>query len=136
VRQVSPPISTEMHVTPYIPPLAVDVTFLDLPMLKSDQIAHAPSVAADFEHLAIRTSRTTKGALKFSLSAGVHSRLQHLQSFDVLMSSGQLHSVLMLQMLNGSNTAATGNPSQIWDGFDFFDLVSYVGTLGGVNMDQ
>ena len=27
-------------------------------------------------------------------------------------------------------------PPQIWGGFDFFDLVSYVGTLGGVNMDQ
>ena len=27
-------------------------------------------------------------------------------------------------------------PSQIWDGFDFFDLVSSVGTLGEVNMDQ
>ena len=26
--------------------------------------------------------------------------------------------------------------SQIWNGFDFFDLVSYVCTLGGVNMDQ
>ena len=27
VRQVSPPISTETHVTPYVPPLSVDVNF-------------------------------------------------------------------------------------------------------------
>jgi hypothetical protein len=46
VRKVSPPISTETHVTPYVPPLSVDVTFLDLPMLKSDKIAHAPYVLA------------------------------------------------------------------------------------------
>lgn len=129
VRQVSPPISTKTHVTPYVPPLSVDVTFLDLPMLKSDQIAHAPYVVAtgdpwpgpiavyaadegaDFEHLAILNSRATKGVLKSSLPAGVHSRLQHGQSLDVVMSSGHLHSVSMLQMLNGANTAAVGNAS-------------------------
>ena len=129
VRQVSPPISAEPHVTPYVPPLSVDVTFLDLPMLKSDQIAHAPYVVAtgdpwpgpiavygadegaDFEHLAILNSRATKGVLKSSLPAGVHSRLQHGQRFDVTMSSGQLHSVSMLQMLNAANTAAIGNAS-------------------------
>ena len=129
VRQVSPPISAEPHVTPYVPPLSVDVTFLDLPMLKSDQVAHAPYVVAsgdpwpgpiavygaheeaDFEHLAVLNSRATKGILKSNLPAGVHSRLQHGQSFDVVMSSGQLHSVSMLQMLNGANTAAIGNAS-------------------------
>lgn len=111
VRQVSPPISTETHVTPYVPPLSVDVTFLDLPMLKSDQIANAPYVVAtgdpwpgpiavygageggDFEHLTILNSRVTKGVLKSSLPAGVHSRIEHGQSLDVVMSSGQLHSV-------------------------------------------
>ena len=129
VRQLSPPISTQTHVTPYVPPLSVDVTFLDLPMLKSDQIAHAPYIVAngdpwpgpiavygadegaDFEHLAILNSRATKGVLKSSLPAGVHSRLQHGQSFEVTMSSGQLHSVSTLQMLNGANTAAIGNAS-------------------------
>ena len=129
VRQLSPPISTQTHVTPYVPPLSVDVTFLDLPMLKSDQIAHAPYIVAngdpwpgpiavygadegaDFEHLAILNSRATKGVLKSSLPAGIHSRLQHGQSFEVTMSSGQLHSVSMLQMLNGANTAAIGNAS-------------------------
>ena len=27
-------------------------------------------------------------------------------------------------------------PTQFWDGFDFLDLVSHVGTLGRVKMDQ
>ena len=30
----------------------------------------------------------------------------------------------------------SAHPSQIWDGFDFLDLVSHIGILGGVNMDQ
>jgi hypothetical protein len=129
VRQVSPPISTGTHVTPYVPLLSVDVTFLDLPMLKSDQIAHAPYVMAtgdpwpgpiavygadeggDFEHLTILNTRATKVVLKSRLPAGVNSRIEHGQSLDVVMSSGQLHSVSMLQMLNGANTAAIGNAS-------------------------
>ena len=129
MRQVSPPISTETNVTPYVPPLSVDVTFLDLPMLKSDPIAHAPYVVAtgdpwpgpvavyvadegsDFEHLTILDSRATKGVLKSSLPAGVHSRIEHGQSLNVVMSSAQLNSVSMLQMLNGANTAAIGNAS-------------------------
>jgi hypothetical protein len=59
----------------------------------------------------ILNSRATKGVLKSSLPADVHSRLQHGQSFDVVMSSGQLHSVSMLQMLNGANTAPIGYTS-------------------------
>jgi len=35
-----------MHLTPYVPPLSVDLTMLGLPMLKSDQIGHAPYVVA------------------------------------------------------------------------------------------
>ena len=98
-------------------------------MLKSDPIAHAPYVVAtgdpwpgpvavyvadegsDFEHLTILDSRATKGVLKSSLPAGVHSRIEHGQSLNVVMSSAQLHSVSMLQMLNGANTAAIGNAS-------------------------
>jgi hypothetical protein len=129
VRQVSPPIQQRPHMTPFVPPLSVDVTFLDLPMLSVDQMGHAPYLVAsgdpwpgpvavyaadmedDFKQVSILNRRATKGILNTKLSAGVHSRLQHGQSVTVTLSSGQLSSVSMLQMLNGANTAAVGDAS-------------------------
>jgi hypothetical protein len=129
VRQVSPPIQQQPHMTPFVPPLSVDVTFLDLPMLSVDQMGHAPYLVAsgdpwpgpvavyaadmedDFKQVSILNRRATKGILNTKLSAGVHSRLQHGQSVTVTLSSGQLSSVSMLQMLNGANTAAVGDAS-------------------------
>ena len=103
VRQVSPPISTGTHVTPYVVatgdpwpgPIAV----------------YGADEGGDFEHLTILNNRATKGVLKSRLPAGVNSRIEHGQSLDVVMTSGQLHRVSMLQMLNGANTAAIGNAS-------------------------
>ena len=67
---------------------------LPLVILGRDQLRFMARVrgGGDFEHLTILNSRATKGVLKSSLPAGVHSRIEHGQSLDVVMSSGQLHS--------------------------------------------
>lgn len=109
-----------------MPPLSVTTNFLDLPILKSDQIAHAPFVVAssdpwpgpvavyaadegsDFDQIAMINRRATLGTTITNLCAGNHSRIQHGQSVDVTLASGRLSSVTRLQLLNGANTAAIG----------------------------
>lgn len=72
---------------------------------------YAADMEDDLKQVSILNRRATKVILNTKLSAGVHSRLQHGQSVTVTLSSGQLSSVSMLQMLNGANTAAVGDAS-------------------------
>ncbi len=116
------------------PALAV---FLDLPLLRGDELPHAGYVAAfqspwpgavafyrspeetGYALNTLVTGQATLGVLQSDLPPGPVGRLDHGTSFQVRLDNGELSSVSRLAMLGGSNVAAVQNDNGDWEVLQF-----------------
>ena len=116
---------------------APDVAFLDVPMLNSEQVAHAPFIAATAVpwpgSVALHRSTTgsgfvldrvvevpaTMGRTLTDLPAGPLSRWDRANAVQVRLTSGELQSVSELAVLNGANLAALETAPGIWEVVQF-----------------
>lgn len=114
---------------PSLPPVfgVPHVVFLDLPMLRGDEVAHAPHIAAtaspwpgsvsvyrsaDENGFALDSALSapaTMGVTDWDLYAGPTSRWDRGNSVQVTLHSGQLSSATQLAVLGGANIAAVGS---------------------------
>ncbi len=114
-----------------------DVTFLDLPLLSGEQVAHAPFIAATAVpwpgSVALYRSATgsgfslgrvvdvpaTMGRTLTALPAGPASRWDRANSVEVCLTSGELQSVSEQALLNGANLAALETAPGVWEVIQF-----------------
>lgn len=114
---------------PASPPVfgAVDLVFLDLPLLRGNEAPHAPHIAASaspwpgsvsiyrsagddgFELDSALSAPATMGVTEWDLHPGPTSRWDHGNSVQVRLYSGELASASELAVLAGANIAAVGS---------------------------
>ena len=113
----------------FTPALPVFPLFLDLPLMRGDEVPHAPHLAVTAEpwpgSAALYTSsdgdsyqfdrlivaRSTLGVLETPLGAACPGLYDRGSRVNVRLTSGSLVSVTELAMLNGANLAAIGDGS-------------------------
>ena len=113
----------------FTPALPVFPLFLDLPLMRGDEVPHAPHLAVTAEpwpgSAALYTSsdgdsyqfdrlivaRSTLGVLETPLGAACPGLYDRGSRVNVRLTSGSLASVTELAMLNGANLAAIGDGS-------------------------
>lgn len=119
-------------------PMPVYPVFLDLPLLSGDEVPHAPHLAVaarpwpgavavwsssqDAGYALNRTlaASATIGRTETVLSAARPGLWDRGQPLRVRLSTGQLSSATALDVLNGANVMAIGNPEQgVWEVFQF-----------------
>ena len=111
----------------FTPPVPVFPLFLDLPLMRGDEVPHAPHLAVTAEpwpgSAALYTSndgegysfdklitaRSTVGVLQTPLHAACAGLYDRKSAVSVRLTSGSLASVSALAMLNGANLAAIGD---------------------------
>jgi len=121
---------------PFVPPVPVFPLFLDLPMLKADQIAHAPhlavvavpwpgsaavysSVSDDAYRLdSLIYGRATVGHFELPLHPGPVGRVDRGAVLRVRLTAGDLSSVTDAELFVGSNGAAIGD-GEVWEVVQF-----------------
>ena len=129
----------------FTPALPVFPLFLDLPLMRGDEVPHAPHLAVSAEpwpgSAALYTSsdgdgyqfdrliasRSTLGVLETPLRAACAGLYDRGSVVNVRLTSGSLASVSELAMLNGANLAAIGDGSpENWELVQFqnADLVA------------
>ncbi len=114
-------------------------TFMDLPLLRGDEEAHAGYVSAyqspwpgavafyrspestGFVVKALATAPATLGVSELDFSSGPTSRFDRANICRVRLDNGDLQSVTELALLGGANTAAIENPASDWEVFQFRD---------------
>ena len=126
----------------FVPPVPVHPVFLDLPLLKGDEVPHAPHVAiaadpwpgsaavyksasgAGFALDALATQPAAIGITEtplFSAAPGLWDRGAPLQ---VRLSGGVFDAVSEADLLNGANAVAIGTGADdLWEIFQFRDAV-------------
>ena len=125
-------------IKPFAAPVPVTSLFLDLPLLRGDEMPHAPYIAAsaqpwsgsvalyqsatdaNYQLNTVLPLRATIGVTESDMGfarAGVLDRAQGLQ---VRLTSGTLESVATEALLGGANLAAIGDgSSDMWEVFQF-----------------
>ncbi len=123
---------------PFVAPVPVAPYFLDLPLLRGDEVPHAPYVAAaarpwpgaaavyqsssdaNYQLNTILPQRATVGATLNALTAAAAGVLDRGPVLEVKLFGGTLESVTMEELLSGANIAAIGdNSSDNWEVFQF-----------------
>ncbi|MGC1495647.1 MAG: glycoside hydrolase/phage tail family protein [Sulfitobacter sp.] len=129
-----------VQLRPFVPPVPVVPYFLDLPLLRGDEVPHAPYVAAtaqpwpgavavyqsatDANYLlnSILPTRATIGVTQNVLGAASTGVIDRGGVLEVKLTSGTLESVTMDALLSGANLAAIGDgSSDNWEVFQFSD---------------
>jgi hypothetical protein len=111
----------------FLAPLPVDLQFLDLPLLRGDEVPHAPHMApwaepwpgavavhasmrdADYRLAATLTRRATMGSLVAPLAAARPGLVQQGPGLRVTLRAGALQSIPAESLLAGGNLAAIGD---------------------------
>ena len=123
---------------PFVPPLPVLPQFMDLPLLRGDEVPHAPHLAvtatpwpgsvavyrsavdSDYALNAIVANRSIMGVTQTPLSAARPGLIDAGPVLEVKLTSGSLQSVSREALLNGANLAAIGDGSaDRWELFQF-----------------
>ena len=135
------PIDDELvQLRPFVSPVPVVPYFLDLPLLRGDELPHAPYIAAtahpwpgavavyrsatDANYLlnSILPTRATIGVTQSVMTAGRAGLVDRGDVLEVKLISGSLESVTMDALLSGANLAAIGDgSSDNWEVFQFAD---------------
>lgn len=137
-----PPASTEITVPSvvYSPPTPVEPVFLDLPLLRGDEVEHAPHLAvaatpwpgrvavysapsdSNFTLNTLVDGPSTIGSLETPLAAADANRWDRGAPVRIRVSSGNLSSVTRSEVLNGANVAAIGaDDTGPWEVIQFAD---------------
>ena len=115
------------------------VAFMDLPLLRGDEVPHAGYVAAHqspwpgavafyrspedsgFVIRGLATAQATMGITEQAFFSGPTSRLDRGNTCRVQLDNGELSSVTELALFGGANTAAIENENGDWEVFQFRD---------------
>ena len=123
---------------PFVPPVPVLPHFLDLPLLRGDEVPHAPHLAvtaepwpgsvavyrsgtdSDYTLNAVLPARSTVGVTQTPLLAARPGLMDNGPVLEVKLTSGTLASVERETLLNGANLAAIGDGTAgNWELFQF-----------------
>ncbi|MFT6673957.1 MAG: hypothetical protein ACJAVM_000128 [Sulfitobacter sp.] len=123
---------------PFVAPVPVVPQFMDLPLLRGDEVPHAPHIAitadpwpgsvaiyqsaedADYSLNRLIAARATMGFTQNALSAASAGVLDHGDVLEVRLISGQLQGVSPEALLSGANMAAIGDGSSgTWEVLQF-----------------
>lgn len=123
---------------PFVAPVPVAALFLDLPLLRGDEVPHAPrlavtanpwpgpvaayqsSVDADYALNTLIATRSTMGVTQNSMIASCAGVFDRGDVLEVKLVSGTLESVTEEALLSGANMAAIGDESaDNWEVFQF-----------------
>ncbi|MCA1334747.1 glycoside hydrolase/phage tail family protein [Pseudooceanicola marinus] len=135
-------VETVPRVTPYTPPLPVLPLWLDLPLMRGDEVPHAPHIAvtaepwpgaaavyasasdAGYQLDRVLEARATIGVTTTDLARGPAGRVDRGAPLGVTLTSGALASVVEEALLSGANLMAIGDgqPGN-WELFQFRDAV-------------
>ncbi|KKL20419.1 hypothetical protein LCGC14_2455650, partial [marine sediment metagenome] len=133
------PLEEELaSLRPFAPPLPVFPLFMDLPLMRGDEVPHAPHLAITAAHWpgsvaayrgavdanyalnAIVPGRSIMGTTRSPLYAARSGVLDAGPVLEVKLTSGSLESVSKEALLNGANLAAIGDGSaDNWELFQF-----------------
>ncbi|MEM6940565.1 MAG: glycoside hydrolase TIM-barrel-like domain-containing protein [Pseudomonadota bacterium] len=124
----------------FVAPVPVVSHFLDLPLLRGDEVPHAPYIAAaaqpwpgpvalyqsstdqNYTLNTIAENRSTLGSTQTSLRSARSAVIDRGASLDIKLISGNLSSVNDEALLTGANMAAVGDGSvDNWEVFQFRD---------------
>ncbi|WP_172295811.1 glycoside hydrolase/phage tail family protein [Pseudoruegeria sp. HB172150] len=125
---------------PYVAPVPVYPLFLDLPLLRGDEVPHAPYVAAaarpwpgsvavydssadeGYELNRVLSSAAVIGTTETVMAAAEPGVLDRSAALRVKLVSGVLASASLAEVLNGANVAAIGDGTPgNWEVFQFAD---------------
>ncbi|MCC1493412.1 glycoside hydrolase/phage tail family protein [Cognatishimia sp. F0-27] len=125
---------------PFTPAVPVTPMFMDLPLMRGDEVEHAPHLAldanpwpgsvavyasaqdADYALDFVQPARSVMGVTQSALPAGPIGVVDRGPALDIRLSSGLLHSVTDAQLLGGANLMAIGDGSpDNWELFQFRD---------------
>jgi hypothetical protein len=140
-RQIYTPseaVESVGEVRPFAVPVPVSAQFMDLPLLKGDEVAHAPYVAAmarpwpggvavysasedsDYVLNSVIETPARMGVLASSLGSADAGLWQRSAPLRVKVSGVPLSSVSRDRVLNGANVAAIGDgSSDVWEIIQF-----------------
>ena len=123
---------------PFVAPVPVNALFLDLPLLRGDEVPHAPHIAAsarqwpgnvavyasggetNFRLNTLMPLRATMGVTKNDMAHARPGVVDRGQALQVMLTSGVLESVDEADLLGGANLAAIGDGSaDRWEVFQF-----------------
>ena len=123
---------------PFVAPTPVLSYFMDLPLLRGDEVPNAPHLAAtaapwpgsvavfqsstdaDYRLSKVISNRSTIGVTRTALTAACPAVLDRGDVLEVTLVSGSLSSVSEEALLSGANTAAIGDGSaDRWEVFQF-----------------
>ncbi|MCH8240071.1 MAG: glycoside hydrolase/phage tail family protein [Proteobacteria bacterium] len=140
--EVFTPLRTPLRNAPQATPAVFGqalAAFLDLPLLRGDEVPHTGYVAAyqspwpgavafyrspedsGFIVKALATGLATLGVTEQDFSTGPTSRFDRANICRVRLDNGELQSVTELALLGGANTAAIENADGDWEVFQFRD---------------
>ncbi len=135
------PIDDELvQLRPFVSPVPVQPYFLDLPLLRGDEVPHAPYIVAaakpwpgavalyqsatdaNYQLNSILPISTTIGQSQSLMRASRTGLIDRGPVLEVKLTSGSLESVAMDAVLSGANLAAIGDGSaDNWEVFQFAD---------------
>ena len=123
---------------PFVAPVPVNALFLDLPLLRGDEVPHAPHIAAtarqwpgnvavyasggetNFRLNTLMPLRATMGGTQNDMAHARPGVVDRGQALQVTLTSGVLESVDEADLLGGANLAAIGDGSaDRWEVFQF-----------------
>ncbi len=123
---------------PFVAPVPVNALFLDLPLLRGDEVPHAPHIAAtarqwpgnvavyasggetNFRLNTLMPLRATMGGTQNDMAHARPGVVDRGQALQVMLTSGVLESVDEADLLGGANLAAIGDGSaDRWEVFQF-----------------
>jgi hypothetical protein len=123
---------------PFVAPVPVNALFLDLPLLRGDEVPHAPHIAAsarqwpgnvavyasggetNFRLNTLMPLRATMGVTQNDMAHARPGVVDRGQALQVMLTSGVLESVDEADLLGGANLAAIGDGSaDRWEVFQF-----------------
>jgi len=127
---------------PFSAPIPVYSLFMDLPLLRGDEVEHEPHIAVTAEpwpgSVAVYSSASDSGYVlnkliaaqsiigetQTTLAPGAHGVLDRGPALRVKLGSGVLSSATLEDVLNGANIAAIGDGTGAnWEVFQFTDAV-------------
>jgi len=128
------------RLSPFVAPVPVEAQFMDLPLMRGDEVPHSPHLAVsakpwpgsvavysspgegDFTLNSVIAGRATMGVLETPLTAGPVGRWQWRGEVQVRLIGGALQSVGPDALLAGANLAALGDGTpEGWELLQFRD---------------
>ncbi len=125
---------------PFVAPVPVTALFMDLPLLRGDEVPHAPYIAAtaqpwpgsvalyqsgtdaNYRLNKILPIRATIGVTETDMTAARPGVFDQGDGLQVRLTSGAMESVDPVALLSGANLAAIGDGSaDTWEVFQFAD---------------